>query len=1104
MRLVSVILTLAATVIGGPAGYALVASAFALNIRAGEVDRRNANRAAKDAYNASLKDRQQVVRGADVPRAVAYGETVISGVLTYVRPYGTDNAQLVMVISLFAGHEIEAIDDIWIGDRAVGPLDASGYPTGLPFTTTRTDNDFEDHFNPSYNGPAVVTLTHEPIAETVFAYWGDSHGNDFAVPVISVSGSDVTCDSSSVPEGQFRIRYRYTTTQRWLRIKKYLGTSSQTADQDIIDASGGEWTTSHRGQGVAYLALFLTYNEDVYPSGLENIRCEVRGKKVYDPRTSTTAYSTNPALCMRDYLTDQLGFGVAVSEIDDATVIAAANVCDELVNEPVWNGSAWVNTDQARYTCDTLLPTSSSRDDNLQVLADSMAGFRVYTQGKWHIFAGAYTAPSITLTDDDLADTGDISIQARPPRRSLFNTVRGTFADKLNSFQITDYPQVTNAGYIAEDGGDELVADITMPAITDRVRAQRLAKLFLERHRQALTMQATFNFKAYLITPGDIIAITMTRYGFSAKPFRVLEREFSLTKGVRLTLQEEAAGVYTWAGGEATVGDLAPNSTLPNPFNVAAIGALTLVSGTSVLQRQSDGTVVARMKVSWPAVTDVNVTQGGTIEVELLHMSATGVFERVAEMRGDATETLISDVEEGRYYQVRVRARNGLGVRSSWTYSSSHLVIGKTEPPSTVTGLTSQITGNGILLGWDEAIDLDYAATELRLGAAWATGSLITRKNSRTHLWAWQLSGEHTVLAKYLDTSANESAAAASMVVSVSDPAAPSMQAEVIANNVLLRWTDSRTTQPIALYRFKVGSSFAGASELGTSGGDSRFATYFFGSVGQLKIWIQAEDVAGNVSAPVSVDVQVGDAIGFKLRNDFTSTFSGTKTNALPYGSGLLLGADTTETWAGHFSSRSWSNAQDQINAGYPIYLQPNTATAQYVEVFDAGVSYSAATTIAVTHAQQFIAGSGTVTVNIAVSNTSSTGPWTNGPTNAASWTTSGFRWIKVTIDFTSDGGTNDLVLIDNLRVRASQQKMSETGQLTCNAADSGGTTYTFTETFASIDSIQTTPVGTSDRRAVVDFTYSTANPTTCKVLLFDSGGTRVSGDVALTIEGFG
>ena len=52
------------------------------------------------------------------------------------------------------------------------------------------------------------------------------------------------------------------------------------------------------------LWIWLNFDSDVYPNGVPNIIVEVEGKKVFDPRTSGTAHSRNPALCIRDYLTN--------------------------------------------------------------------------------------------------------------------------------------------------------------------------------------------------------------------------------------------------------------------------------------------------------------------------------------------------------------------------------------------------------------------------------------------------------------------------------------------------------------------------------------------------------------------------------------------------------------------------------------------------------------------------------------------------------------------------------------------------------------------------------------------------------------------------------
>ena len=50
-----------------------------------------------------------------------------SGPLVFVATSGTNNRDLHMVFPL-AGHEVEAIGEIFFNDEAVGPLDAGGAP----------------------------------------------------------------------------------------------------------------------------------------------------------------------------------------------------------------------------------------------------------------------------------------------------------------------------------------------------------------------------------------------------------------------------------------------------------------------------------------------------------------------------------------------------------------------------------------------------------------------------------------------------------------------------------------------------------------------------------------------------------------------------------------------------------------------------------------------------------------------------------------------------------------------------------------------------------------------------------------------------------------
>ena len=106
------------------------------------------------------------------------------------------------------------------------------------------------------------------------------------------------------------------------------GSGNSTAIQALIQA-GVDWTADHKLQGIAYAYYRLEYNADSFPNGVPEMTCLIKGKKVYDPRDATTAWSDNPALCVRDYLTNTAyGLAEVAASIDDDQVKIAADVCD--------------------------------------------------------------------------------------------------------------------------------------------------------------------------------------------------------------------------------------------------------------------------------------------------------------------------------------------------------------------------------------------------------------------------------------------------------------------------------------------------------------------------------------------------------------------------------------------------------------------------------------------------------------------------------------------------------------------------------------------------------------------------------------------------------
>lgn len=351
-----------------------------------------------------------------------------------------------------------------------------------------------------------------------------------------------------------------------VRVQFGLGSSSQTAFTDLVTESEVGWSSNHRLRGIACAYVRLEYNADKFPNGLPNISFLVRGKQVYDPRSSTTAWSANPALCINDYLTStSYGLGCTyANEIDATALIAAANICDEDV--PLDAGGT-----ENRYECHGVIATSQRPADAIKVILGAMSGKAIFSGGKWRILAGAYYSPTLTLDENDLR--GGFRVQSLMSRRDSFNCIKGVFSSAEDQYVPTDFPPIISSTFIAEDNGETVYQNIELPMTTSPSMAQRLAKIELLKARQQITLSLPLKLTGLQANVGDVVQITNTRMGWSAKAFEVISLNISLggALGVDLELRETATNVYDWDASEEQAFDPAPNTNLPNPFTVGAV-----------------------------------------------------------------------------------------------------------------------------------------------------------------------------------------------------------------------------------------------------------------------------------------------------------------------------------------------------------------------------------------------------------------------------------------------------------------------------------------------------------------------------------------------------
>lgn len=512
-----------------------------------------------------------------------------------------------------------------------------------------------------------------------------------AINTIYLNDDELTLDGS----GNVTAPTKYVG---FVRVKKHLGTATQSADTDLVAESDGKWTSDHKLLGTAYVYVRLKFSQDAFPNGIPNIAAIVQGKKVYDPRTDTTAYSNNAALCLLDYLQDSIyGLGAEDSEVDLTRFEAEANICDEAV-------ALAAGGTQARYSCNGVVESDDSPKSIIEDMLTSCAGTVYYSGGVWSLKVGAYQAPTSTITDDDMR--GPISIQTKLSRRDNFNGVKGVFVSPESNWQATDYPSYTSDQFLSEDNNIESFFDLTLPFTTSSAAAQRLAKIALYRNRQQISLEVKCKLTQFGVSVGDIVSITNSRYGWTSKPFEVVSWNFvvegdqdSPLLGVDMMLKEINAAVFDWDAEETAF--VSDNTNLPSAFSIDP----PVLSVTDILR-------VVNEQVFSILVATVNSANGfaSTFEVQAKQSTETD-FVNLGIAGGNIFELI--DVVDGATYNVRARVVNTIGVRSEWV-TVNRQIVGKTAPPSDVTNLSINSIGGSAILSWTPVPDADLSHYKVR------------------------------------------------------------------------------------------------------------------------------------------------------------------------------------------------------------------------------------------------------------------------------------------------------------------------------------------------------------------------------------------------------
>ena len=772
------------TQVGGEIGAALVMNAVEIGAVTSTVgmlagssmlangQKRRAERAAKEAYNASLQDRLLTIDTPLAARQLVLGRVRKAGAVFFKGSAGTYKEKFCMGLAL-AAHEIDAIETVYLNDVAV-TLDADGYVTSDPYRLAKKQNGpFGLGSSTAVPVTALTTtLPNNPVdgSVSVVLTTGPDAGGNYTQQITpcTVSGRDVTITDAAFIGAD--IVYQWYTTSPKLRIRFYTGAAGQTADARLIELFPDLWTTAHTASGCAYAVVEADYDETAFPSGLPNLTVVMRGAKVYDPRTGLTAWSENPALLARHVYTHAFFGNKAVSSAADLRIIAAANACD---TSTVYTVDG-VPTTRALYTAGVTANYGAAAKDVLDDLVQAMAGEWCYAGGDFYMRAGVYTAPVLALTEADVGgqvrsiggglNRVAISGTAHRPRNEKFNVLNVTMADAAQDYKVVPMAPVKGSALITRDGG-ELAQPVQLSAVTYWPQAQHVAGVMMRDARDPGIYSIPFKLAAYRVQVLDTITLTISRYGWSAKEFRVLQRGWSVDGLIVLLLKETASTIWAVDAAFEPAG-YAANTSLPSPWDLPV--PQIAVSETLLLQ-PTTGQVATRLNVAITDLGDTRVTNNGLIELQ---------YERVGDDQPGMLQALagvssltIDNVADSAVYLIRARVRNATAV-GDWCTQVAWRVVGKTARPADVSNLTVNPVSGQAYLSWDAATDEDVRNggqlvvrfAPVTSGATWNTSTDLpgdVSGASTTHSFPL-FAG--TYLAKWRDSTGNDSVNAATAV----------------------------------------------------------------------------------------------------------------------------------------------------------------------------------------------------------------------------------------------------------------------------------------------------------------------------------------------------
>ncbi len=654
-----------AAIIGASFGAALLAGGITFGV---SVLQSVMNRPKTPDFVSQSNGRTVQVRQAITTRKILYGEVRVSGPVIFVT--STSSKKYFHIIIPLAGHEVAGIDEVWINDQVVPNdwLDANGNVTQGRYAGYMRIKKFL--------GTEGQLADPNLVAEV--PNWTANHrGRGVAgVYVRMTYNRDAyptgTPNVSAVVRGKKLFDPRNDETKWGMNIAlmgrdyvhgKYgLGVAAADIDDVAIIASANNCDEMVAVKERNYTIKAVSGNL----LSLEGATLEiVRGDR---GRLHSTGDLPSGISAGTDYFAVPIQYGQN-PRIALATSLDNAMAGNYVALGTGHNGALTFRVNaEPRYHGGGIIDRGRTRGENLTDILTGMGATYCAPGGHWKLHSAMYRPPVMELTESDCRRA--MTIDPWRSRISSFNSVKGIFNGPINFWQSSDYPEVSIADYVEQDGGEKAYSELPLPFTPRPTTAQRLAKIKIEQNRREQRVNFPATLRSLPLEPTDTITITRPKRGWDGKVFEVYSRQRVADKmegaqvwGVDLVLDETDANVYAWHTDYERPTSAAPRTEMPNPFVVSAVVGLAV---NSFPIETVEGDLTFRIVPSWTLHSDVFVQEGGYIQIRYKKSDSAVWIPVGGRIEGYETQADAFSASLGATYDLSIRAFNRLGVGSAW------------------------------------------------------------------------------------------------------------------------------------------------------------------------------------------------------------------------------------------------------------------------------------------------------------------------------------------------------------------------------------------------------------------------------------------------------